>query len=100
MTVLATGFDPYLGFYHQPRYGLPDLALDMVEEFRPVIADAVALSLFNKGDLTEKDFIRTGIGISIVPEAKKKVIAGYGHRMRIVRWFFVSVSLSPLWFSQ
>lgn len=82
VTVLAAGFDPYLGFYHKPRYGRPALALDMMEEFRPVIADAAMLSLFNNEELTAKDFIRTGIGISILPEAKKKVIAAYEQRMK------------------
>ena len=81
VTVLAAGFDPYLGFYHRPRYGRPALALDMMEEFRPAIADAAMLSLFNKGELTAKDFIRTGIGVSMIPEAKKKVIAAYEQRM-------------------
>jgi len=81
-TVQAAGFDPYLGFYHQPRYGRPALALDIMEEFRPVIADAAMLSLFNNEELTAKDFIRTGIGISIMPEAKRKVIAAYEHRMQ------------------
>jgi len=37
VVVLAVGFDPDLGFYHQPRYGRPALALDMMEEFRPII---------------------------------------------------------------
>ena len=81
-TVLAAGFDPYLGFYHQPRYGRPALALDMMEEFRPIIADSTALTLFNKEELKENDFIKTGIGISLTPEAKKKVVAGYERRMQ------------------
>jgi len=80
-TVQAAGFEPYLGFYHQPRYGRPALALDMMEEFRPVIADATAFMLFNKKELTDKDFIKTGIGISLTPEAKKKVVAGYEQKM-------------------
>lgn len=79
---LGAGFDPYLGFYHQPRYGRPALALDLMEEFRPVIADATAFSLMNNEELTEKDFIRTGIGISLAPEGKKKVIAGYERRIQ------------------
>ncbi len=82
-TVLAVGFDPYLGFYHQPRYGRPALALDMMEEFRPIIADSTALTLFNKEELNENDFIKTGIGISLTPEARRKVVAGYEHRMQI-----------------
>jgi CRISPR-associated protein Cas1 len=81
-TILAAGFEPYLGFYHQPKYGRPALALDMMEEFRPVIADAAAFSLFNKKELTDKDFIKTGIGISMTAEAKKKVLTGYEQRMQ------------------
>ena len=81
VTVLAAGFDPYLGFYHQPRYGRPALALDMMEEFRPIIADSVAITLFNNREFSREDFIRTGIGISLKTEAKKTVIAGYEDRM-------------------
>ena len=81
VTVLAVGFDPYLGFYHQPRYGRPSLALDMMEEFRPLIADSVAITLFNNRELSPGDFMRTGIGISIAPEAKKKVIGAYEKRL-------------------
>ena len=81
-TVLAAGFDPYLGFYHQPRYGRPALALDMMEEFRPIIADSTALTLFNKEELARNDFIKTGIGISLTPDARRKVVAGYEHRMQ------------------
>ncbi|OPY47295.1 MAG: CRISPR-associated endonuclease Cas1 [Methanosaeta sp. PtaU1.Bin016] len=82
VTALAVGFDPYLGFYHQPRYGRPALALDLMEEFRPVIADSVAFTLFNRNELKETDFIKTGIGISLAPEAKRKVIAGYEMRLQ------------------
>ena len=82
VTVLAAGFDPYLGFYHQPRYGRPALALDMMEEFRPIIADSTAITLFNKEELVESDFIKTGIGISLSPEARRNVVAGYEHRMQ------------------
>ncbi|VVB64416.1 CRISPR-associated endonuclease Cas1 [uncultured archaeon] len=82
VTALAVGFDPYLGFYHQPSYGRPALALDMMEEFRPIIADSTAVMLFNNEELVEKDFIRTGIGISLTPEAKRKVVGGYERRMQ------------------
>ncbi len=53
----TVGFDPYRGFYHTDRHGRPSLALDMVEEFRPVIADSVVLSLINNGMLAESDFL-------------------------------------------
>ncbi len=80
--LLAVGFDPYLGFYHRPRYGRPALALDMMEEFRPLIADSVAITLFNNEEITKKDFIRAGLGISLTPEGKKSVIGGYERRMK------------------
>jgi CRISP-associated protein Cas1 len=57
-SVLATvGFDPYIGFLHASRYGKPALALDMMEEFRPLIVDSVVLSLLNNRQLEPKDFI-------------------------------------------
>ncbi|NLN77235.1 MAG: CRISPR-associated endonuclease Cas1, partial [Armatimonadetes bacterium] len=81
VTLLAVGFDPYLGFYHRPRYGRPALALDLMEEFRPLIADSVTITLFNNGELTENDFIFRGLGISLNQKGKKTVIAGYERRM-------------------
>ena len=54
--VCTVGFDPYQGFYHTGRHGRPSLALDLVEEFRPVIADSVVLSLINNGMLVDGDF--------------------------------------------
>ncbi|MCQ8903237.1 MAG: CRISPR-associated endonuclease Cas1 [Methanothrix sp.] len=81
VTLLAVGFDPYLGFYHRPRYGRPALALDMMEEFRPLIADSVALTLFNNKELSKNDFQRTGIGISLTSDGKRTVIEGYERRM-------------------
>lgn len=83
VVLLAVGFDPYLGFYHQPRYGRPALALDMMEEFRPLIADSTVITLFNKGEFSGKDFIRTGLGVSMTSVAKKKVVAGYERRMQM-----------------
>ncbi len=53
----AVGFDPHLGFYHQPRYGRPALALDLTEEFRPLIADSVVLTAVNNGEVKPDDFI-------------------------------------------
>jgi len=81
VTLLAVGFDPYLGFYHRPRYGRPALALDLMEEFRPLIADSVTITLFNNGELTENDFICRGLGVSLNQKGKKTVIAGYERRM-------------------
>ncbi len=58
----TVGLDPFLGFYHQPRYGRPALALDLMEEFRPLIADSVALTLLNRGELSSSDFSRSASG--------------------------------------
>jgi len=58
----AVGLDPFLGFMHQPRYGRPALALDLMEEFRPLVADSVAISLINRGELGPEDFIRSANG--------------------------------------
>ncbi len=81
VTLLAVGFDPYLGFYHRPRYGRPALALDMMEEFRPIIADSVAITLFNNEELTEKDFIKSQAGVTLTANGKKSIVGGYERRM-------------------
>lgn len=78
---LGVGFDPYLGVLHRPRFGRPSLALDLMEEFRPIIADSVTITLFNTGELTEKDFIQRGIGVQLTTEGRKKVIRAYERRV-------------------
>ena len=55
-----------------------------MEEFRPLIADSTMITLFNKKELSDKDFIQTGLGVSLTTKAKKKVIAGYKQQMVIV----------------
>ncbi|MBI4834055.1 MAG: CRISPR-associated endonuclease Cas1 [Planctomycetes bacterium] len=54
---LTVGLDPYLGFYHQTKYGRPALALDLMEEFRPIIADSVVLTLINNKMVSNNDFL-------------------------------------------
>jgi len=81
VTLLAVGFDPYLGFYHRPRYGRPALALDMMEEYRSIIADSVAINLFNNEEISQKDFIKTPAGVTLNSGGKKAVLTGYERRM-------------------
>lgn len=50
------GFDPYLGFYHQPRYGHATLASDLLEEFRVPLVDRLTLNLMNNRIFSEPDF--------------------------------------------
>lgn len=82
VTLMSVGFDPYLGFYHSPKYGRPALALDMIEEFRPLIAESVAITLFNNDELKDKDFVETSEGVNLKPKSKKKVIRGYERRIK------------------
>ena len=81
ITLLAVGFDPYLGFYHQPRYGRPALALDMMEPFRPIIADSTVITAINTGVVQPSDFVRAGGAVSLKPEARKRFIMAYERRM-------------------
>src|SRR5207253_3316625 len=60
IAALTVGFDPYVAFYHQPRFGRPALALDVMEEFRPLIAESCVLTAINNRMITEKDFVRAG----------------------------------------
>lgn len=56
----AVGFDPFLGFYHRPRYGRPALTLDLMEEFRPLVADSVVLNAINTGVVQRSDVVGRG----------------------------------------
>ncbi len=53
----AVGLDPGLGVLHQPGFGKPALALDLVECFRPIIVDSVVITMINTGQLTAGDFV-------------------------------------------
>src|SRR5487761_2190021 len=57
VALASVGLDAYRGFYHAPGYGRPALALDMMEPFRPIIADSVVLSVVNTGEIGPGDFI-------------------------------------------
>lgn len=81
LAVVAAGLDPNLGFYHQPRYGRPALALDLMEEFRPIVADSVVLTVINNGVVADHDFVRSGVGVSLKPGARKRLILAYERRM-------------------
>lgn len=81
IALLAVGFDPYLGFFHQPRYGRPALALDLMEEFRPLVVDSVVLSVINTGVLKLTDFIRRGGAVALTQSARGKFLRAYERRM-------------------
>ena len=73
------GFDPYLGYLHTERYGRPSLALDLMEEFRPLIVDAIVLSAINRKAIAPKDFTSEPLSkaISLSNEARKVFLTLY-----------------------
>jgi CRISPR-associated protein Cas1 len=81
ITLQSVGFDPFLGFLHQPRYGRPSLALDLAEEFRPLIADSVVLTLVNNEEVSARSFISRAGSVALTDAGRKAVIAGFERRM-------------------
>jgi CRISPR-associated protein Cas1 len=77
----SVGLDPFLGFMHQPRYGRPALALDLMEEFRPLIADSVAISLINRGELGPEDFIKSANGMFLTDKGRRPFWEGWFRRL-------------------
>lgn len=77
----AVGFDPYLGFYHQPRFGRASLALDLMEPFRPLIADSAVLSAINTRMVGPGDFVRAGQSVALTPGGRKAFFRAYEQRM-------------------
>jgi len=75
------GLDPLLGFYHQPRHGRPALALDLLEEFRPLVGDSVVVGAINTGVVRMNDFIRSPVGVALTASARRRVIEAYERRM-------------------
>jgi len=80
--VQVVGFDPYLGFLHQPRHGRPALALDLMEEFRPIVADSVVLNVVNHRILTERDFQEELGVVHLKAEARKTFYAKFEDRLQ------------------
>ncbi|THJ19466.1 MAG: CRISPR-associated endonuclease Cas1 [Nitrospira sp. CG24E] len=81
VTLQSVGLDPYLGFYHQPRYGRPALALDMMEEFRPLIADSSVLTAINNGEIRVNDWFERMGSVTLTPEGRRRLIETYERRM-------------------
>jgi CRISPR-associated endonuclease Cas1 len=80
-TLSAVGFDPYRGFYHQPRYGRPALALDLMEPFRPLIAESAVIQVINNGEVRPRDFVRVAGAVALKPEGRKRFIAAIERRL-------------------
>ena len=79
----SVGLDPAVGFLHRDRPGRPSLALDLMEELRPVLADRLALSLINRRQLRARDFeTREGGAVMMSDEARKTVLTAWQERKK------------------
>lgn len=75
------GLDPACGLLHSPRFGRPALALDLMEEFRPLIIDSVAISIINRNEISFSDFIFSSKACSLSPKGRKTFWEAYFRRM-------------------
>ena len=78
---LAIGFDPYLGVFHKPRFGRPALALDLAEEFRPLIADSVVINVINNGEIQRSGFTVRAQGVALNQSSRRSFISAYERRL-------------------
>ena len=78
---LAVGFDPYIGLYHRPRFGRPALALDLAEEFRPLLADSTVLTCVNNREVGPSDFLVRAGAVALTEAGRKTVIRAWERRM-------------------
>ena len=81
VVLTAVGFDCYRGFYHQPRYGRPALALDMMEPFRPLIADSSVIQAINNGEVRPSDFISAAGSVALTDEGRRRFIGTFERRL-------------------
>ena len=75
--------EPSIGAYHVSRPCRPALALDLMEPFRPIIADSIAVAAFNRGELSEGHFQRTAAGCALTDAGRRAFFNAYGRRMDV-----------------
>ncbi len=79
----SIGLDPFVGFLHAERPNRPALALDLMEEFRPWIADRLAVTLINRQQIGPHDFqVREGGAVEFTEAGRKRVLTAYQERKR------------------
>lgn len=81
VAALAAGLEPYLGLYHRPGFGRPALALDLAEEFRPLIAESAVLTAVNNGEIGAADFVSRAGAVALTTAGRRKLIRTYERRM-------------------
>lgn len=81
----ATGLDPYVGFLHTERPARPSLALDLMEEFRPLLTDRLAITLINRKQIGPKDFLkREGGAVELTDSGRKEILKAWQTRKQDV----------------
>lgn len=81
VTLAAVGFDAFRGLYHQPRYGRPALALDLMEPFRPLVADSVVIQAVNNGEIRPTDFKSAAGSVNLRAEGRRRFITTFERRL-------------------
>lgn len=81
VALLAEGLDPYWGLYHRPRYGRPALALDLMEPFRPVVADSAVITAINTGMVRAAHFECAASGCAMNDSGRKGLLRAYEARL-------------------
>lgn len=81
VALAAVGLDPYRGLFHAPRYGRPALALDIMEPFRPIIADSVVLSAINTGEISADHFVSAVTGTALTATGRRRFVSAFERRL-------------------
>lgn len=79
----TVGMDPYIGLFHRPRFGRPALALDLAEEFRPLVGDSVVVGLINNGEIRPSDFVVRAGGVGLTADGRRTVLTAYERRLDV-----------------
>ena len=79
--ITTVGLDPWKGLHHVERPGRPALALDLIEPYRPILADSTVLMALNNGELAPDDFVFAAGGCNLKPGARRRLIEGYERRL-------------------
>jgi len=81
ITLFAVGLDPFAGVLHRPRFGRPSLALDLMEEFRPLVADSVVIQLINNGEVNARSFIERDGSFALTTDGRKSFFQAWERRL-------------------
>ena len=81
VALASVGLDPFRGLFHAPRHGRPALALDLMEPFRPVVADSVVLTAVNTGEVSAADFVSGATGTALSPAGRRRFVGAFERRL-------------------